>query len=268
MASYGWSVLPFFVMMGYFCFQSKFGEDLFYAAYKWFGHLKGGMATATVIACTFFAAIVGDNISATATMGSVAMPQMKRYGYDNRLTVGSVVAGASMGPIIPPSVPFIMYGLLASVSIGDLFIAGIGPGLVMAICFIVIIVIWCRVQPDSGPAGPRVNWKERTISLKAGGPVLILFVVVIGGIYMGIFSPTEGGAIGAIVTFLLGLIMRRWNWSRFSQSMLDTGKVVSMVFLIIVGGLMFSKFVAWCNLSGTITTLITSFGLFGTLYTV
>ena len=264
--SYNWSVLPFFVLMGYFCFNAKFGEDLFYAAYKWLGHFKGGMAAATIGACTAFAAIVGDNVSATATMGAVAMPQMKKYGYDDRLSVGCITGGASLGPIIPPSVVFIIYGLITNMSIGDLFVAGIIPGLLIAACFMVLILGWCHIYPNAGPAGVRSTWKERAGSLKAGGPVLILFVVVIGGIYVGMFTPTEGGAIGAVVAFILGLIMRRWTWAGFTRSLLDTGKVVSMVFLIIVGGTMFTRFAAWCNLSRVVSGLIASAGLSPTVY--
>ena len=266
--SYNWSVLAFFVMMGYLCFYARFGEDLFYAAYKWFGHLKGGMAIATVGASTGFAAIVGDSVSSCATMGAVALPQMKKYGYDDRLSVGCITGGASLGPIVPPSVVFIVYGLLTNLSIGDLFVAGFIPGILIASCFIITIIVWCRMRPDVGPAGPRAGWGERAISLKAGGPVLILFVVVIGGIYTGIFTPTEGGAIGSTVAFILGLIMRRWSWHSFGHSLLDTGKVVSMFFLIIVGGTMFTRFAAWCNVSEAISDLITSSGLSSTVYMI
>jgi tripartite ATP-independent transporter DctM subunit len=259
--SYNWSVLAFFVMMGYFCFHARFGEDLFHAAYKWIGHIKGGMAVASIGACTGFAAIVGDSVSACATMGSVALPQMKRYKYDDHLSVGCITGGASLGPIIPPSVVFITYGLLTNLSIGDLFIAGLIPGILIASCFIITILVWCRIQPNVGPAGPPAGWGERVVSLKAGGPVLILFVVVIGGIYTGVFTPTEGGSIGASVAFILALIMRRWRWHNFAQSLLDTGKVVSMFFLIIVGGTMFTRFAAWCNVTGTLSDMIASSGL-------
>jgi C4-dicarboxylate transporter, DctM subunit len=259
--SYNWSVLAFFVMMGYICFYARFGDDLFHAAFKWFGHFKGGMAVATIGACTAFAAIVGDSVSACATMGAVALPQMKKYSYSVRLSVGCITGGASLGPIIPPSVVFITYGLLTNLSIGDLFIAGFIPGILIALCFMLTILVWCKINPNAGPAGPRSGWGERVISLKAGGPVLILFVVVIGGIYTGIFTPTEGGAIGATVAFIIGLIMRRWTWTRFTQSLLETGKVVSMFFLIIVGGTMFTRFCAWCNVSGSISDLITTAGL-------
>jgi tripartite ATP-independent transporter DctM subunit len=259
--SYSWSVLPFFVLMGFFCLFAKFGEDLYYAAYRWLGHVRGGMATATISACTAFAAIVGEPSSATATMGAVALPQMRRYGYDDRLSTGSIVGGASLGPIIPPSVAFIIYGVLTGESIGDLFVAGIIPGLIIAICFILGIYIVCRVNPKMGPRGEKSSWRQRIVSLKAGGPVLALFLLVIGGIYLGIFSPTEGGAIGACVAILLGLFYRRWTWQGFTQSLLGAGKLVSMVFLIIIGAQMFTRFAAWCNLSGVISEFITGLSL-------
>jgi tripartite ATP-independent transporter DctM subunit len=259
--SYSWSVLPFFILMGYFCLHFKFGEDLFYAAYRWLGHLKGGMAIATVGACTAFSAIVGDTVSATATMGAVAIPEMNKYRYDNRLSAGCVAAGASLGPIIPPSVAFILYAVLSNMSVGDLFIAGIIPGIILALCFALIIFVWCLLKPNAGPSGARSNWGERATSLKSCGPVIILFIIVIGGIYMGIFTPTEGGAIGATVAFMLGLIMKRWNRQGFIRSLLETGKVTSMVFLIIIGGMMFSRFGAWCNLSNEIFNIFTNLGL-------
>jgi tripartite ATP-independent transporter DctM subunit len=259
--SYSWSVLPFFVLMGYFCFYARFGEDLFQAAYRWVGHLRGGMGTATIAACTMFAAIVGDTVSATATMGAVALPQMKRYNYNESLSVGCITAGASLGPIIPPSVVFILYGLITDMSIGDLFMAGLFPGALTAVCFILIIMFWTRLKPNAGPSGAISGWSDRFISMKAGGPVLLLFIVVIGGIYTGIFTPSEGGAIGAMIAFLLALVMKRWTRSGFAHSLLETGKVVSMVFLIIVGGTMFTRFAAWCNLSGVVSDLITSAGL-------
>ena len=259
--SYAWSVLPFFVLMGFFCLFSRFGEDLYRAAYKWFGHMRGGMAIATVGACTGFAAIVGDTVSAVATMGAVSLPEMRRYKYDDRLSTGSITGGATLGPIIPPSVAFILFGLLTQVSIGNLFVAGIIPGLVIAAVFSLIIYGWCRFTPNLGPPGEKSTWGPRLVSLKSGGPVAILFLLVIGGIYLGIFTPTEGGAIGAMGAVILALFWRRFTWKGFTQALLDAGKTVSMVFLILIGGLMFTRFAAWCNLSSSVTELITGMGL-------
>jgi tripartite ATP-independent transporter DctM subunit len=264
--SYSWSVLPFFVIMGYFCLYAKFGEDLYYAAYKWFGHLRGGMAIATIGACTAFAAIVGDSVAATATMGSVALPQMRKYGYNDHLSSGCIVGGASLGPIIPPSVTFIVYGLLTQMSIGTLFMAGIIPGLIIAFFFCILIIGWCRVFPKAGPAGQRSEWIPRFVSLKAGGPVVILFLLVVGGIYIGIFTPTEGGAIGAVGALIIGLFMRRFTWKIFTQSLIQAGSTVAMVFLILIGGLIFTRFAAWCNISNTVTQFITTLGLSPQIY--
>lgn len=267
-SSYSWSVLPFFVTMGFICLFARFGEDLYKAAYKWIGHIRAGLSVATISACTGFAAIVGDSISSTATMGAVALPQMKEYGYDERLSAGSIVSGATLGPIIPPSVAFIIIGVLTGISIGDLFIAGIIPGIVIAGCYILTIYIWSRINPKIGPAGERSGWKARIISLRAGGPVLLLFLLVIGGIYQGIFTPTEGGAIGAVGALVIGLVLVRFSWMRIFETLQESGKVISMTFIILIGSIMFTRFAAWTNLSNTLQNSIMEMGLSPTLFMV
>ena len=266
--SYNWSVLPFFVTMGFICLFARFGEDLYFAAYKWIGHIKAGLSVATISACTGFAAIVGDSVSSTATMGAAALPQMKQYKYDDRLSAGCIVSGAGLGPIIPPSVAFIIIGVLTGVSIGDLFIAGVIPGIVIAGCYITTIYIWSRINTKIGPAGERSGWKSRIISLRAGGPVLLLFLLVIGGIYWGIFTPTEGGAIGAVGALLIGLVLVRFNLTRIIQTLQESGKVISMTFIILIGSIMFTRFAAWCNLSNTLQESIISMGLSPTLFMI
>lgn len=266
--TYAFAVLPFFVLMGYFCLHAKFGEDLYVWGYKWFGHLKGGLSTATICACTAFAAIVGDPIAAVSTMGSAAMPEMNKYKYDTRLSAGSIVAGASLGPIIPPSSAFILVGFLTGVPIGALLVSGIGPGLLMAFCFICVVYFWCRINPQLGPAGGKSTWRERFTSLKAVGPVLIIFAVAIGGIYTGLFTPTRGGAVGAFAAFVLALAMRRYTWQSFTRALLDGGRTVSTVFLILIGALMFTRFIAWCNITKTMTDLIINLGLSPTIFMI
>jgi tripartite ATP-independent transporter DctM subunit len=266
--TYSFSAVNFFVLVGYFCLFAGFGTDLYRAAYKWFGHLRGGLAIATVGACTGYAAIVGDSLSATATMGAVALPEMKKYKYDDRLSAGSICGGSFLGPIIPPSVTFVFYGLFTKLSIGDLFVAGIIPGVLIALIFSAIIVVWCRRNPSIGPPGEKSTWVPRIVSLKAGGPVLLLFVLVIGGIYMGVFTPTEGGSIGAMISFLLGLGMRRFTWKNFAEAMLESGKVISMIFLIIIGAVLFTRFAAWCNMSQTISDFFTGLGLSPMIYVI
>jgi tripartite ATP-independent transporter DctM subunit len=260
-SAYSWSVIPFFVLMGYLAFYARFGEDLYYAANRWIGHFKGGLALATIAACTGLAAIVGDSVSCVATMSAIARPEMKKYGYDDRLTTGSIVAGATLGPIIPPSVPFIVYGVLTSVSIGTLFVAGIIPGVIMAVIFGLIIVFWVRINPNIASTAAKSTWKQRIISLRAGGPVLIIFLFVIGGMFLGMFTPTEGGAMGAAGVVILALIMRRVKWKFFSQAMIESGKVTSVVFLILIGAMLFTRFGVWCNLSGTTSSFFSGLGI-------
>jgi tripartite ATP-independent transporter DctM subunit len=256
-----WAVVAFFVLMGYFCLHAGFGKDLYYTAHRWIGHWRGGLAMATVAACTGFAAIVGDTLSCVVTFGSISLPEMRKYKYDDKLSTASVIAGASLGPLIPPSMGAIVYGLLTQVSIGQLFVAILIPGAIMAICFVAVIVFWCWRNPNLGPGGDRSTWKPRFLSLKSVAPVLILAVACVGGIYTGAFSPSEGGAIGAFVAVIIGLIMGRFRWKNFSESLLSSAKVVSMFFLLIIGAVMFSQFMAWCHVSQEATTFLNSFGL-------
>jgi tripartite ATP-independent transporter DctM subunit len=260
-ATFVWATVAFFVLMGYFCLHARFGEDLYVLFHRWIGRLPGGLAMATAASCTGFAAIVGDSISSIATMTSIAMPEMKKYNYDNRLSTGCIAAGSLIGPIIPPSIPFIIYGVIAGVSIGDLFVAGIIPGLLFGLVFCVTIYIWCRINPKMGPRGEGATWQQRVVSLRGIGPILALFILVIGGIYMGVFSPSEGGAIGASGALIIGLAMRRFTWKSFWQSLIDAAKVLSMILLIINGAVLFTRFVAWCNISDLVSDTVTGLGL-------
>ncbi|OGO21058.1 MAG: hypothetical protein A2144_13210 [Chloroflexi bacterium RBG_16_50_9] len=256
-----WATIAFFVLMGYFCLHARFGEDLYILFCRWIGHLRGGLGMATAAACTGFAAIVGDSVSSIATMTSVAMPEMRKYGYDSRLSTGSIAGGSIIGPVIPPSIPFIIYGALTQVSIGKLFVAGIFPGLLLGIAFVSIIHLWCRINPRLGPACESSGCRERLVSLKGVGPVIALFLLVIGGIYGGVFTPAEGGAIGAAGALIIGLVLRRFTWKSFFQSLLDAARVLSMVLLIINGAVLFTRFVAWCNLSGVVSQAMAGLGL-------
>jgi tripartite ATP-independent transporter DctM subunit len=256
-----WAVVAFFVLMGFFCLYAGFGKDLYYTAYRWIGHRLGGLAMATVAACTGFAAIVGDTISAVVTFGSLALPEMRKYKYDDRLSTATIIAGAALGPLIPPSMGAILYGLLTQVSIGKLFIAIIIPGLLLSLSYILIIFFWCRHNPSLGPRGERSGWRSRFASLKSIAPVAILAVVVVGGIYTGQFSPSEGGAMGAFCAIIIGLIMGRVTKKNFTQTLLESAKVVSMFFLLVIGAVMFSQFMAWCNIPEAATTFINNTGL-------
>jgi tripartite ATP-independent transporter DctM subunit len=256
-----WAVVAFFVLMGFFCLYGGFGKDLYRSAFKWIGHWTGGLALATVAACTGFAAIVGDSLSAVVTFGSLALPEMRKYKYNDKLSTGCIIAGASLGPMIPPSSGAIIYGLLTAVSIGKLFIAIIIPGLILSLGFILVILVWCRRNPSLGPPGERSGWGPRIISLKSFGPIVILAVIVVGGIYLGTFSPSEGGAIGAFCAIIIGLVMKRFDRKNFIQGLLDSTKVIAMFFLIVNGAIMFSQFMSWCNVSKTVTDFINNMGM-------
>ena len=247
-----WATVAFFTLMGYFCLFARLGVDLYYAAYKWLGKLFGGLAIATIGGCTAFGAIVGDMIASTVTFTAVSLPEMRKYSYSETLATGTICAGATLGPLIPPSVTFIVYGALTGVSIGKLFIAGIFPGLLLALCFMTFIYIRCRINPQLGPPGPDFTFKEKVVSLKAGGPIALLFILVIGGIYTGIFTATEGGGIGAIGAFIIGLLMKRFNRQNFKESLLSAGNVTGMVFLILIGANIFTRFLVSCNLASSV----------------
>ena len=261
LSNYLWAVIAFFVLMGFFCLFARFGEDIYHSAYKWIGHMRGGLAVATIGASTAMAGIVGDNLSVVSTMGTVALPEMRKYKYHDRLSSGTIAAGSTIGPMIPPSMGFILYGILTEQSIGKLFIAGVIPGLLLAIAFAATIYLRCRYNPELGPPGGRSTWGERLVSLKAGGPIAALFLLVIGGIYAGIFTPTEGGGIGAAGAVIIGLAMRRFTWQNFNSALLGAGRIMGMIFLILVGAMMFTRFIAWCNLSDVVKQFMTGLAL-------
>ncbi|OGO21376.1 MAG: hypothetical protein A2144_03745 [Chloroflexi bacterium RBG_16_50_9] len=251
-SNYLWAVVAFFVLMGFFALYARFGEEIYYTANKWLGHMSGGLGIATIGASTAFAGIVGDSLSVTTTMGTVALPEMRRYNYNDRLSTGVIAAGATIGPMIPPSMGFILYAILTEQSIGKLFIAGILPGLLLAVVFTASIYLRCRFNPELGPPGTKAIWRERLVSIKFGGPIAFLFLLVIGGIYAGIFTAIEGGGIGAAGAVIIGLAMKRYTWRSLSDALLGAGRVVGMIFLILVGAMMFTRFIAWCNLADAV----------------
>ncbi|MBN2123536.1 MAG: TRAP transporter large permease subunit, partial [Deltaproteobacteria bacterium] len=195
-SNYIWSVAPLFMWMGLVVSAAKFSKDIYDSAYKWLGHAPGGLASATVGACGVFASVVGDPLSGAVTMSTVALPQMKKYGYDIKLASGAIATGSTLGILIPPSLSFIVYGIFVEQSIGRLFIAGIVPGVIAAAMLIGLIYVRCRINPQLGPPGPAYSFAEKMRSMGASFPTLLLFVIVIGGMYVGIFTATEAAAIG------------------------------------------------------------------------
>lgn len=243
-SSYSLTVIPLFVFMGQLCFHVGISRRLFNAAYKWLGGLPGGLAMATVGACTAFGAICGSGPATAATMASVALPEMRRYKYSMELGSGAVAAGGSLGMLIPPSVVFIVYAVMTEMSIGKLFVAGVIPGLLIAAMFCVTIYIKCRRDPALGPAGPRTSWGEKLRSLSGVIETLLLFIVVIGGMFLGYFTPTEAAAIGAAGSIAIAAVKGQLTWKVLSRSMIETTRTACMVMVIVAGAVIFGKFLA------------------------
>ena len=244
MASYSMSVVPLFILMGAFCFYSGLSKDLYWTTYRWLGRLPGGLAMATVGACAGFAAVSGSSLATAATLGTVALPEMKKYKYNDRLATGCVAAGGTIGVLIPPSVVLVIYAILTDQSIGKLFFAGFIPGVLEAVFYMVTIYILCKRNPLFGPPGPRTTLAEKVISLKDTWGVLMLFGLVMGGIYFGIFSPTEAAGVGATGAFLFALSKRKITWQNFTAGIMETGRTTAMVFLILIGAMIFGYFLA------------------------
>lgn len=257
-ANYPLIVVPFFIMMGYFASYAGITTDLYWAARRWFGHLPGGLAIATTWGTALWSAISGSSTATAAVIGRLAVPEMLKYGYDRRLATGCVAAGAAMDALIPPSVVMIIYGIFTETSIGQLLIAGFIPGFMEAFTFAVLIYILGVRNPRLAPPGPRATWGERWASVFLSGnwAFLLIFLLVFGGIYFGWFTPTEAGGIGAFLTLLTALALRRMTWGRLNASLLETGRVTVMLFMIIAGVLIFVRFLGFTGFTRTATEFI------------
>lgn len=243
-SSYSLSVIPLFILMGQFAFISGISQDIYKSVYTWMGHFRGGLAMATIVACSGFAAVCGSSLATGATMARAAIPEMQKYGYDPRLATGCVAAGGTLGILIPPSIGFIIYGILTEESIGKLFMAGIFPGLLLASLFLLAIFMQCTVCPSMGPKGEPTTWKNKFSSLSGTWPMMSLFVLVMGGIYFGFFTPTEAAGIGAFGAFVITFVKKKINRTTLMESLLLTGNMTAMIFLIIIGANIFSSFLA------------------------
>jgi C4-dicarboxylate transporter DctM subunit len=243
-SSYTLSVIPLFILMGQFAFVSGISQDIYKAVYNWMGHLRGGLAMATIVACSGFAAVCGSSLATGATMGKVAIPEMDKYKYNQSLSTGCVAAGGTLGILIPPSIGFVIYGIITEQSIGKLFMAGFIPGILLAVLFMAAIYFQCRFNPAMGPKGEKKSWSVRFSSLYSTWPMIALFILVMGGIYYGIFTPTEAAGIGAFGSFVITLLKRKLTMRSFIDSLVATGNMTAMIFLIIIGANIFSSFLA------------------------
>ena len=243
-ANYNMSIIPLFILMGAFCYYSGLSKDLYDTVHAWIGHFRGGLSMATVGACAGFAAVSGSSLATAATMGTVALPEMKRYKYDDRLATGAVAAGGTIGILIPPSIVLILYAVITEQSIGKLFLAGIIPGVLEALFYLLTIYILCKFNPQLGPPGPGTTFKQKIVSLSNSWVVLVLFVVIMGGLYLGWFSPIEASGIGAFGAFIFALLRKKLPWRSLKESLFDTGKTTVMIFIILMGAMIFGYFLA------------------------
>ena len=246
--NYNLSVIPLFILMGVFIYRADISKDLYTAAYSGLGRFRGGLALSTVVACAGFSAVCGSSVATAATMTKVAMPPMRRYNYHDSLSAGTIAAGGTLGIMIPPSVPLVIYGIVAEQDIGKLFIAGVLPGLLLVGLFMGAVAVTVRINPEAGPAGEPLDPAESRRALRAVWPVLGLFLLVLGGIYGKVFTPTEASGIGAVgaavIAFFRGHLRSFAEWR---DALVEAAKTTATLFIVIFGALVFAQFI---NLSG------------------
>ena len=255
-ASYTLSVIPLFILMGQFATHSGLSRDIYSALHKWIGHLRGGLAMATIAACACFAAICGSSLATAATMTAVALPEMRKYNYSPILSTGSIAAGGTLGVLIPPSITFVVYGMLVEQSVGKLLIAGILPGLLLTSLFILTIYLQVRLAPHLAPLAPKTQLMEKLVALRGTWMVAVLFVVVIGGIYAGVFTPTEAAAVGAFGAFAFAVGKRKLTWQNINSSLDEMGRITGMIFIIIIGGYIYGYFLAVTKLPSALSDFV------------
>jgi tripartite ATP-independent transporter DctM subunit len=243
-STYGLTVIPLFIFMGQVAFYSGVNEKLYNAAYAWVGHIRGGLAMATVMACSAFSTICGSNAATAATMTTVALPQMRKFGYHPKLSTGAIACGSTLGVVIPPSVVLIVIGLSTEQSIARLFYGGVGAGILLTLALTATVALVCRRHPDWGPVGPSTTWRERWRSLAGALEMVVLFLLVMLGLFFGVFTPTEAGAAGSLLALLIAAVQRRMTWKGFLASVMDTLKISCMVIVIVTGAMIFGRFLA------------------------
>ena len=259
--AYGLSVIPLFVLMGNIAGAAGYSQRLYGAAHAWFGRLRGGLAASTITGCAAFAAVSGSSVATAVTIGKVALPEMKRYGYADGLATGSVAAGGTLGILIPPSTGFVLYAILTEESIGKLFIAGVLPGLMMALLFVLVIIAITVIKPEEGPAGPSTTVKEKLLATLQSLPLVGVILVSIGGIYLGVFTPVEAAGVGATLVLLLALVTGATTIGRLPGILIETVTMTAMLYLIIIGAHVFGPFLALTHIPETLALGLRELGL-------
>lgn len=259
--SYELSVIPMFILMGVLVTKARMSQDLYRLCHGFVGHRRGGLASATILACGGFSALSGSSIATAATMARVAVPEMRRYGYSDGLAAATVAAGGTLGILIPPSVILVLYGIATGTDIGQLFIAGIVPGIVAILLYLAAIWVVARLDPASAPSAPRIPWGERLSYFRTVGPILLLFILIIGGLYVGAFTPTEAGGVGAAGALIFALWRRSLTFDIFVEALVETVTTTASLFLVLIGALVFSNFINLIGLPQALSDLILSMGL-------
>ncbi|MBN1188817.1 MAG: TRAP transporter large permease [Dehalococcoidales bacterium] len=260
-ATYAFSVIPLFVLMGFLATEVRISSDAFIVIKNWLGHFRGGLAMATSIACAIFAAICGDSIATASTLAAVSLPEMRKLKYDDRLSLGVLASSGNLGFLIPPSLGFVFYAIITEQSIGNLFMAGICPGVLLSVLFIITIAIWCRINPSLGPATAPVGWNTRFTSLRYVIAPAVVIIFVLGGIYTGIITPIEAAAAGTFLIYIIGIILRRLTKKAFTSSLYETGKLVGRIFILVSGALVFSRFITISELPAHLANLVSTLNL-------
>ena len=255
-SSYELALVPLFVLMGYVAYYAGVSKRLYDMAYKWTCGVRGGLAMATIGACTAFGAVCGSTTATAATIGTIAMPEMQRYKYAHRISAGSVAAGAGLGALMPPSVILIIYGILTQISIGKLFLAGIIPALFIALLFVLAIYIFCLLDPKQAGKGASVPWLEMFASLLEIWETVLVFVLVMGGMFFGFFTPTKAGAVGSCLLLLIVVAQGKLSWTNFRQAVNDTLNVSCMVIILVTGATIFGHFLALSRVSMELASLV------------
>ena len=254
--NFGFSVLPLFIVMGVFVARSGMAEDLYDACYKWLGHFRGGLALATIAACGGFASVSGSSLATAATMAKVAVPAMRKFNYQDSFAVGTVAAGGTIGMLIPPSTAMISYGILTEVDVAKLFVGGILPGILTIFVYFGVISIIIRVNPKAGPPGDRSGWRQRWISLSKVWGVIALFILIMGGIFLGVFTPSEAGGIGAVGALAFAVGRRKMSWWAFFASLVEAARVTALIFMVGFGALILNQFVSIAGLPAAMADFI------------
>lgn len=259
-SDYTFAAIPLFLLMGQFSQHSAISRDLFEAGHRFIGRIRGGLAMATICACGGFAALSGSSLATAAAMGSVSLPEMKRLGYSLKLATGTIAAGGTLGILIPPSIPFVIIGILTGTSISQLLISGILPGIMMVSLYCAVIYVYCKIYPDAGPAARSFSTREKLSALANVWPMVIIFAMIMGSIYLGVATPTEAAAIGAFGSFVFVIYRRSMERKKMLSSMIDTAVTSTMMLTLLIGAMIFNIFLSLTGLPDAVSAWITSLG--------